>query len=108
MSLASDRHSAQPCSFWEQVTAVAGASNIPGVRRYRLGPVSPPTDDRLERGIVDIQRRRQFVRRLVPALLRTEIEQAGVVAVVGVAEELGEARVDLLGVEQPRELADVL
>ena len=58
--------------------------------------------------VVEVQREGQFVGRFVAALLRLEVEQAGVVAVVGRLEQLAEARVDAVAVDQRAEAAVVL
>jgi hypothetical protein len=67
-----------------------------------------PADDGFERGVVDVERRCERVGRFVAVLFLLEVEEPGVVAGVGIAEELLEPVVALLAVEQRLELSDGL
>ena len=58
--------------------------------------------------VVEVEGQGELVGGFVAALLRLEVEEAGVVAVVGLLEELAEARVDAVAVDEGAEAAVVL
>ena len=61
-----------------------------------------------EQLVVQIEREREFVRVFVAALFFLEVEQAGVVAGVGVLKELAQARINAVAVDEGAEPAVIL
>ena len=58
--------------------------------------------------VVEVEAEREFVGRFVAAFLRLEVEEAGVLAGVGLLELLGKARVDAAAVRQGLEASVIL